>query len=259
MPDLDAQRLALDSAKGFEIGARHRAPDRGEIGSDLAPDITAVEILEPGIGKLRQHAGERRLAKHGALFGQLAFGEERGGEAWCRRQRLEFGGFVACHRSGHRKAFARKPRGVGEEIRERHAAAEALRELLGKCKTTNRAGHGERREGASRGDRVVALFAIARDRCLRARASASLDDAHAPPRVGDQPEAVSTERVHMRIDDRDGRRHGEHRLDGVAALGHHGAPALGRKPMRRDGREMRKAPVGHEVREGRVGVVGERL
>src|SRR5882762_90378 len=39
----------------------------------------------------------------------------------------------------------------------------------------------------------------------------------APPSVVDQPEAVAADTVHVRIDDRDGRRGGNGGVDGVAA------------------------------------------
>src|SRR6185437_3787696 len=57
------------------------------------------------------------------------------------------------------------------------------------------------------------------------------DRAHAARRLADQPEAVAADMVHVRIDGGDGGRHGDHRLDGVAAFGEDGAAVLDRGAM----------------------------
>jgi hypothetical protein len=69
----------------------------------------------------------------------------------------------------------------------------------------------------------------------------------APGRLAHQPEAVAADSVHVGIGHRDGGRHGDHRFDGVAALGEDRLTGLGGEPMRRrDGRGGEGRSVGHE-------------
>ena len=80
--------------------------------------------------------------------------------------------------------------------------------------------------GPARRQRVVASFAIALDGGERTGRAAGVDDARRPARLGDEEEGVAADPVHVRIDDGDGRRRGDHRLDRVAA----GPQHLGRRP-----------------------------
>ena len=74
--DRDRERLGEHGAAGCEIGARHRAADAFEVGGDLAADIAAVEVVEPGIGQMFERAAERLLAQHLAGRGRLAVDEK---------------------------------------------------------------------------------------------------------------------------------------------------------------------------------------
>ena len=56
-----------------------------------------------------------------------------------------------------------------------------------------------------------------------------------PERLAHQPEAVAADMIHVRIDGRDRRRHRDHGLDRVAAIGKHLPPGLRRCVMRRRG------------------------
>lgn len=47
--------------------------------------------------------------------------------------------------------------------------------------------------------------------------------------VRDEPEIIAAEGIHVGIDDGDGRRRRDHRLDRVAALAEHAKPGLGRQ------------------------------
>ena len=86
-----------------------------------------------------------------------------------------------------------------------------------------------RRVRPAGGNRVVALVAVALPRRQAPGRAAGLDAVHAPARLAHQPEAVSADAVHVRVDDRDRRRHGDHGLDGIAALGQHRLAGLGRE------------------------------
>ena len=70
------------------------------------------------------------------------------------------------------------------------------------------------------------MIAIKLQRRLGAGAAGAHDGAHAAGRFADQPEAIAADMIHVRIDSGDRRRHGDHRLDGVAALGQDGAAVL---------------------------------
>ena len=50
--DRDAERLGDRGLEFFQIGASHRAADARQIGGNLAADVTAIEILEPGLGEM---------------------------------------------------------------------------------------------------------------------------------------------------------------------------------------------------------------
>ncbi len=57
-------------------------------------------------------------------------------------------------------------------------------------------------------------------------------DAHGRlSRLGDQPEVVAAQSVHMRIDHGDGGRRGDHGFDGVAAVLQYTQPCLGCQMM----------------------------
>ena len=53
-----AERLGDLASIVLQIGARHRAADALEIGGDLAPDVAAIEIVEPGMGEMLERGGE---------------------------------------------------------------------------------------------------------------------------------------------------------------------------------------------------------
>src|SRR5262249_1768787 len=84
----DRERLGERGAAAFEVGARHRAADVVEIAGDLATDIAAVEIVEPGAGEMVERRGERCLLERRARVGRLAVEQERRREAG---HVLEFG------------------------------------------------------------------------------------------------------------------------------------------------------------------------
>src|SRR5262249_56383265 len=86
----EREREQLDErgAAAFEIGARHWAADTVEIAGDLATDVAAVEIVEPGMGEMVERRGERCLLERRARIGRLAIEQE------CRREAgliFEFG------------------------------------------------------------------------------------------------------------------------------------------------------------------------
>ena len=69
--DRDAERLGDARVVFLEIGARHRAADALQIGGDLAADIAAIEIVEPGIGEMFERGGEGGLLERAPTSGAL--------------------------------------------------------------------------------------------------------------------------------------------------------------------------------------------
>ena len=61
-PDGGRERLAQFGAAAHEIVARQRTADAIEIGGNFASDISAIEIVEPGMGQVAERAGKGGLA-----------------------------------------------------------------------------------------------------------------------------------------------------------------------------------------------------
>jgi hypothetical protein len=61
------------------------------------------------------------------------------------------------------------------------------------------------------------------------RRAASVDADRFAARLGQNPEAVAADRVHVRIDHGNGGGHGDHGLGGAAALAQHAPPASAAK------------------------------
>ena len=220
-----------------EVVARHRAADLLEVGGDLGRHIAAIEVVEAGMGELVERVGKTRLAPDGADLRRLAVGEEVRGEARHVLQRLDIAHGLAPLRRAHRHALARVADGIAEEVAPRQPPAEAGGRLHGHRPARDRAGDRERRQGPARRQLVVAFLAVALDGGQRPGRAAGIDEARRPARLGDQHEGVAADRVHLRIDHRDGRRRRDHRLDRVAA----GAHDLGRRFRRRPVRRHRHA------------------
>jgi hypothetical protein len=95
----------------------------------------------------------------------------------------------------------------------------------------DRARNGERGERTARRDGFV--IAIKLGPRIGAGAPRRHQRAHPARRLAQEPEAVAADMVHVRIDGGDRGRHGDHRLDRVAAVGKDRAPRLGGGVMRR--------------------------
>ena len=80
------ERLAPVGAVGLQVGARHRRADALEIGRDLARDVAAIEIVEPGVGELRERVGEARRLADRPRRGRLAVEEIRSRRSPARRR-----------------------------------------------------------------------------------------------------------------------------------------------------------------------------
>ncbi len=229
--DRRLQRLAQHGAIAFDVAARNRTADALQVGRDLAPDVATVEIVEAGAGEVIERRRQRALPQGRAGFRRLAVGEERGRKA---RHVLELGELLCGEASlaaRHRIALAGVPDGRREQYVERQLPARGARRLDGQSPAADRARHGERGQRPARRDRLVLAVELGSGAC--ARRTTSLDRTHAAAPFADQPEPVAADMVHVRVDRRDRRRHGNHGFDRVAALGQDRAPGFRRRMMRR--------------------------
>ncbi len=214
-----AQRRLHHGAELLEVGARHRAADALEVGGELAPDIAAIEIVEPGVSELLERGGKRALLQLRAHLRHLAVDEEGLAKADGVFHFRQFLGGQARLAARHRVALAR----VLDRGREQHIERQPRAERLGRVQRQHpgrhRARHGERRERAARRDLVVAGVAIGSDGRLGPGPPRAHQRPHAAGRRADQPEAVAADMIHVRIDRGDRRGHGEHGFDRIAAFG----------------------------------------
>ena len=88
--ELDAQRLGDAGAITLQILARDRAADPFQIGGDLAPDVAAIEIVEPSVRQMIERHGERALLELDARLRRLAIGQEGLGKPGDVFQSLDF-------------------------------------------------------------------------------------------------------------------------------------------------------------------------
>ena len=144
----------------LEIGARQRAADAFEIGRHLAPDIAAIEIVEPGMGELFERRGQRFLLEDGADRGNFAVDQECFGKA---RHALQ--GFEAFQRqpllaARDGIAVARLRDGRREQQRERHFSAGDFCGFEREHPAADRARHGQRRKRPARRDRFVVAIKL---------------------------------------------------------------------------------------------------
>ena len=165
----------------FQIGARHRAADALQIGGDLAADIAAIEIVEPGLRELLERRGERRLLQLRADLRRLAVDQE--GLARSRAPPSSPASFSAREprlAARHRVALARVLDRRRRAARRAAACRRcALRRLERQHPAADRARHGERGERPARRDFVVAGVAIELRRRLGAGAARAHQRAHA--------------------------------------------------------------------------------
>ena len=231
--DGEAERRVDPGAVLLEIGAGDRATEAFKIGGHLAPDIAAIEVVEPGMRQMLERFSECALLQPRAFVRWLAVSKERLGEAGHVLQVGELVGGELRLAARDDIALARMLDGGSQQHVERQPAAMGLCRLLRQHPAGDGAWHGQRGKRAARRHLVVAGFPIKRDCCLGAGAPGAHQRAHAAGRLAEQPKAVAADMVHVRIDGGNRGSHRQHRLDGVAALGEDGAAVLDGGGMRR--------------------------
>jgi hypothetical protein len=106
--------------------------------------------------------------------------------------------------------------GRGQQIGQWLSARPRAGGLKRKHPARNSTGHREGGKRATRWDCIVLTIVLAGG--ARAGTSRRHDRAYASGRLAPQPESVAADMAHVRIHDGDCRRHGDHRLDGIAAI-----------------------------------------
>ena len=105
--------------------------------------------------------------------------------------------------------------------------------------------NGQRRRPAAHGDRRAEPCAVGVEVGGRGRATRGVQRAErVTPAVVDQPEAVTTHTVHVRVDDGDGGRGGDGGVHGVATALQDRQSGLGGEGVRRDDEPTRRAGLG---------------
>jgi hypothetical protein len=120
--------------------------------------------------------------------------------------------------------------GGREQRGERQATARCLGGLERQAPGADGARHRDRRERTACRDALV--FPIKLDACAGGGGARAKDGADASRRLADQEEAVAPEVIHVRIDGRDRRGHGDHGFERVAAFGQDHAAGFGSGAMR---------------------------
>ena len=187
------------------------------------------------MGEVGQRFGELVLAPHVALLERLPLRQERGGEARRVLQVIALCG--ARLAGGHGRALAGEADCVPQEVGQRQAAAPCAGEFERLRPARDRARHGERGQRAVRRNRLlVPILEIAADCRLRPGGAECLEAADLAAGLANEPQAVAAQPGPLGVDDRKRRRHGDRRLQRVAALGEDG---LARRGCRLVGRGER--------------------
>jgi hypothetical protein len=226
------ERLTQCCAVVFQITARDGRAQAFEFGRYLPTDIATIKIIKPRAHEMIERIGQTRHCFQRALFERLAAGKE----CLFEIRRIEQIVFQLCgiarFRRAHPIAVTRAMNGIVQEIGQRNLAAERACNIKRCLPATDRTGHRGGRIDTAHGNLVIALVVIMVQRRFAAGRTARFDRMHFPTRFADQPEPVTANAVHVRIGDGDGRGHGDHRLNGIAALSQNGAAGLCRRGLR---------------------------
>ena len=120
------ERLGEGGAAALQVGARERAADAIEIAGNLAPDIAAIEVVEPGMGEMLERRRKRRLFERCARIGRLAVEQKDRREAGHMFELGKFVGGEAGLALGDGCARFRLRNCGGEQIAKPHSSAVGL-------------------------------------------------------------------------------------------------------------------------------------
>jgi hypothetical protein len=134
---------------------------------------------------------------------------------------------------GNLDAAARLLDGCGKQVGDRQATALRLGSFQREHPARDRCRHRERRQRPARRNAIMAGIAIVRERRACAGGTRRHQGSHLPRRLVHDPESVAAKMVHVRIDNRNHRRHRHHGFERVAAFGQHLTPGFGGGEMRR--------------------------
>jgi hypothetical protein len=220
----ERERLYDSRSIGFEIPAKDGAADPLEIGSGLAADVTAIEIIETGMGQLLERVGQRGQCPQRSGRRRAALHEECGGKTRSGGEGIPFLVGVSRLRGADRVTLPCVPDRIRQEEIPRQLPAEGSGHFERKGPARYRPCNREGRIGSAGRDRIMASLAIAGNRRQGPGRATGLDRVHPIAWLTDEPESIATDRVHVRVDDRYRRGHCDHGLEGVSALGKNDLP-----------------------------------
>ena len=209
-----------------------RTAQRFQVLGDAAREVATIKVVQAVMGELVQGGGEAIEDEALAFVIGLAVLEECLGEARNVFQLIELVPAVAGQRLGDGSTVFRMVDRVFEEAGHGQAAVPVVPAVAkGGLPAGNRARDGESGERAAARNGVVILRFIKPDVREAGRSPAGVDPDRIASGLGDEPEIVAAERVHVGIDDGDRGGRCDHRFDGVAAVIQHAKPGLSRQVM----------------------------
>ena len=123
---IDAQRFGNPGLIARQVVPGDGAADAFKIGRDLTPDVAAIEIVEAGIGEMRQRPCELFLLQSGPGRRHFAVNQKRRGEARHRRQIVKVLPRQPLLASRHPVTVAGMAERIGQKHFERQRAAAAF-------------------------------------------------------------------------------------------------------------------------------------
>ncbi len=229
----DSQRRRFHGPVCRKVRRRHRASDSRQLGRAGRPDLAAVEVIQPGMGQALQRIGEPRLPEERPDGRRLSARQELAGKPGHILELRQLRQRVPMLAVRHWKAVTGVMFRVRQQPGERQPPAPAPADFERRVPARDRPGHRVGGERSARRNGLAAAASVHLDARLLAGPPAGHDGRRLPSRLGDQPEVVPPEAVHVRIDHGHGGRNRHGRLDGVSALAQHGQSGLRGQMVRR--------------------------
>ena len=218
VPEPESERLRHPGAVPVQIIARDRTADAFEIRRDGPCERASIEGVRPVARNPAQRRPETRVHEPVAHRGNRARGNELLGESGNVVELRPLASRVRVLARGNRHTLLRVVDGVREKPIERVRAAPAPADLERRSPSRHRTRDGIRGKRPAARDGVEPPGAVPLRCGPRRGRAARIDCDRLRTRGADDPEPVSSDGIHVRVHDRDGRGCCDHRLDGVAAI-----------------------------------------
>ena len=224
------------------------------LGSDRGRDAATVVIIQAILGQRLQRIAQRGVFAQGIYLGDArAVQKLRGKPGLMAQFGQKLGGEVDLALR-HRCTLLGVPDGILQQAGHWQFAAHASRMRQGLLPARDRTCCCQRRQRAPAGYcRQPFVFVKINRRQARGAATGVNADGFFPG-LGDDPEAVTSDRVHMWVDHRNGGSGSHHGFDGIATFTQDGAGTVGSEVVRR-GHHAAWGCEGltHEIRLSKIG------